>query len=187
MHGCRGSMWYLSGTALEFMVGLGLIRVLHFSGGPEGKFCLRVNTSLSSFSGPASCQPFHRLFPLLCPECYWGLWEARQSPTWKGCGQGLQSRGGWGSFWTTCSSSPSFLISGMSAHPAVREPVSRADEREKTMFSQRSRTNSPRSLASSSLQPACYVRPRAAFRCSQPPRSPSLSSPSFPGQAASLS
>lgn len=91
------------------------------------------------------------------------------------------------SFWTTCSSSPSFLISGMSAHPAVREPVSRADEREKTMFSQRSRTNSPRSLASSSLQPACYVRPRAAFRCSQLPRSPSLSSPSFPGQAASLS
>lgn len=170
--------------------GWGWIHVLLCSEDPKGKFCLGVNTSLSSFSGPASCQLFHSLFPLLCPECCRGVLGSQAEPPWKGCGQGLRSRGGWwrgASFWTTCSSSPSFLISGMSAHPAVRGPVSRADEREKTVFSQQSRTNSTRSLASSSLQPACYVRPRAAFRCSQPHRSPSSSSPSFPGRAASLS
>lgn len=131
-------------------------------------------------------QPFSSSLPRMLP----GVLGSQAEPPWKGCGQGLRSRGGWwrgASFWTTCFSSPSFLISGMSAHPAVRGPVSRADEREKTVFSQRSRTNSTRSLASSSLQPACYVRPRAAFRCSQPHRSPSSSSPSFPGRAASLS
>lgn len=55
------------------------------------------------------------------------------------------------------------------------------------MFSQPRRTNSTQSPASLSPQPAQYIRPRAAFPCSQGPRPPSLSSLPFPGPAALLS
>lgn len=109
---------------------------LLFSGKPEGELCLGVNTSPPSVSKPASPPaPPQPSSSSLLSMMLGGLWEVRQSPGCKGTRQGASGHGreAGGPSGPPCSSSSRFLFSGMPAHPAVRGPVLRADEREKAV------------------------------------------------------
>lgn len=110
-------MWYLWDTAPESVVGLDLVTLFlsqeiletHFAGSKHFPF-------LSLQTGFPSTSPH-------CPGHCGGLWEAGQSPGWKGHGQGTRvtGEGLGGSLWTACSSSSRFLVSGRPVYPAVNE------------------------------------------------------------------